>query len=321
MNIEENTYDEQFEDPGKGQTYASKTLGKKKPTTYAEATGSKHNTNDPFEHTFDRNTSSLLGINTDYGKDSLDKSLHWSEDINKNDVQGSLNEHRAQEQSTPEQVVKGLDRTIVKAGTELAKTASYLGGAVVGIGENLADLATGEDNHNFLDTTFNNFAVKALDNLNSKINDEWLPVYVKKSVQDGDVIDKMKSTAFWATDGADGLGYMLSAMAPGAAFKALGLSEGLLGMTAKNLTRLGYADDLGQTVSKLAKLGFTAENVNEMGITAANVFFEAGAESKGVSESVLSLATERITIPKKGGAESLNAGVSAGILCALLLPC
>ncbi len=46
-----------------------------------------------------------------------------------------------------------------------------------------------------------------------------------------------------------------------------------------------------------------------------------GNESKGISESVLKMATNKVTIPGKGGAESLNAAVSAGILCALLLPC
>jgi RNA methyltransferase, TrmH family len=45
-----------------------------------------------------------------------------------------------------------------------------------------------------------------------------------------------------------------------------------------------------------------------------------GNESKGISEAVAALATQQVTIPRKGGAESLNAGVSAGILCALLLP-
>lgn len=45
-----------------------------------------------------------------------------------------------------------------------------------------------------------------------------------------------------------------------------------------------------------------------------------GNESKGVSAAVGALATKKVTIPRKGGAESLNAGVSAGILCALLLP-
>ena len=46
-----------------------------------------------------------------------------------------------------------------------------------------------------------------------------------------------------------------------------------------------------------------------------------GNESKGVSAEVLKMATKVITIPGKGNAESLNAGVAAGILCALLLPC
>ncbi|GAA4470523.1 RNA methyltransferase [Nemorincola caseinilytica] len=45
-----------------------------------------------------------------------------------------------------------------------------------------------------------------------------------------------------------------------------------------------------------------------------------GNESKGISPQVMALATHWVTIPRTGGAESLNAAVSAGILCALLLP-
>lgn len=44
-----------------------------------------------------------------------------------------------------------------------------------------------------------------------------------------------------------------------------------------------------------------------------------GNESKGISEEIAKYATQKIMIPRKGGAESLNAGVSTGILCALLL--
>lgn len=44
-----------------------------------------------------------------------------------------------------------------------------------------------------------------------------------------------------------------------------------------------------------------------------------GNESKGISEVLQQLAQHKVTIPRYGGAESLNAGVSAGILCALLL--
>jgi len=39
-----------------------------------------------------------------------------------------------------------------------------------------------------------------------------------------------------------------------------------------------------------------------------------GNESKGISKEIMNLATNKITIPKKGKAESLNAGVAAGVV-------
>ena len=39
-----------------------------------------------------------------------------------------------------------------------------------------------------------------------------------------------------------------------------------------------------------------------------------GNESKGISDELLPYANERITIPKKGKAESLNAAVATGII-------
>ncbi len=45
-----------------------------------------------------------------------------------------------------------------------------------------------------------------------------------------------------------------------------------------------------------------------------------GNESKGLSAELLRFATEEVTIRRRGGAESLNAAVSAGILLATLLP-
>ena len=44
-----------------------------------------------------------------------------------------------------------------------------------------------------------------------------------------------------------------------------------------------------------------------------------GNESKGISDNLLSLAHERITISKKGKAESLNAAVATGIILSHLL--
>lgn len=44
-----------------------------------------------------------------------------------------------------------------------------------------------------------------------------------------------------------------------------------------------------------------------------------GNEAKGIQASIIKKATYNVTIPRIGGAESLNAGVSTGILCALLV--
>jgi len=47
-------------------------------------------------------------------------------------------------------------------------------------------------------------------------------------------------------------------------------------------------------------------------------FILIGNESKGVHEDILKLATHKITIPKYGHAESLNAAVASGIILAQL---
>jgi TrmH family RNA methyltransferase len=44
-----------------------------------------------------------------------------------------------------------------------------------------------------------------------------------------------------------------------------------------------------------------------------------GNEGKGVSEAVMKLATQFVTIPKAGGAESLNASVATGVILSHLL--
>ena len=44
-----------------------------------------------------------------------------------------------------------------------------------------------------------------------------------------------------------------------------------------------------------------------------------GNESKGVSDGLIDLADEKITIAKKGKAESLNAAVATGIILSQLV--
>jgi TrmH family RNA methyltransferase len=43
-----------------------------------------------------------------------------------------------------------------------------------------------------------------------------------------------------------------------------------------------------------------------------------GSEGRGLSSAVAARVTQRVTIPRLGRAESLNAAVAAGIVCAHL---
>ncbi|WP_281227598.1 hypothetical protein [Flavobacterium aquiphilum] len=49
---------------------------------------------DPTSTMSGRNTSGVLGVNTDYGDSKYDKDINWDADIDENDIQGSLNKYR-----------------------------------------------------------------------------------------------------------------------------------------------------------------------------------------------------------------------------------
>lgn len=83
-----------------------------------------------------------------------------------------------------------------------------------------------------------------------------------------------------------------------------------------------YAGDLNATLAAAPIPVFAAalegENIYSVTKPSAGVII-IGNEAHGISAPILALANHKITIPRIGGAESLNAGVSAGIICALLL--
>lgn len=43
---------------------------------------------------FSRNTSGVLGVNTDYGESKYDKDINWNADIDENDISGSIKKYR-----------------------------------------------------------------------------------------------------------------------------------------------------------------------------------------------------------------------------------
>ncbi|HEU4470015.1 MAG TPA: RNA methyltransferase [Flavisolibacter sp.] len=92
--------------------------------------------------------------------------------------------------------------------------------------------------------------------------------------------------------------------------------------TMASIARVSVFEDDGHWLSKQSLPIYAAslEGRSLYGVerTAAGILV-IGNESKGISKPVLDLATERITIPGRGEAESLNAAVAAGIILSHLL--
>jgi len=59
-------------------------------------------------------------------------------------------------------------------------------------------------------------------------------------------------------------------------------------------------------------------SIKELGVVKEG-FIVIGNESRGISPELLDYATQRITIPRRGGAESLNAAVATGIILSHLV--
>ncbi len=174
--------------------------------------------------------------------------------------EGDVNEQFAQRQGWGLKASAGIARTLTKAGIEISK----MPGVVIGLGA-----APFAEEGKGWETFTNNSWIKSLNELNEQINKDYLPVYVRKAVEEGDLWTNLTSTDFWATEGADGAGYILSMFAPGAAIKGLNIGS--------KLTKLASMSDKVTKAQKI--LGLTPQVIDEFAITAANTIFEASAEA------------------------------------------
>lgn len=195
-----------------------------------------------------------------------------------------FNEIRADRQSTLDHLGIGAVRTVAKATAEVLK----LPGVIGGIGIMAADGLTGgnliAENEGF-ETAFNNQWIKYFDSLNENVK-EALPVYTKEAVKNGEFVDKVFSSAFWAEDGADGAGFMLGALAPGGLFKYFGGASKLFGTSIKaaKLAKYGEGIEAGRKAIKAA--GVAIDKIDNVMIPAFNTVAESGAEAKGVMDDM-----------------------------------
>lgn len=187
------------------------------------------------------------------------------------------NELRASNQSGSEQLLKGVGRATTKALTEIAKLPGVVGGIIT------APFA--EEGEGY-DTAFNNSWIKALDQVQEKINTDLFPVYTAKAVKEGNLWDNISSTSFWATDGADGLGFIIAMMAPGAAFEYAGLGSKLIQGLSKTSKYAGMVEKTEAGVNTLKYMGITGKNIDSGLAVMGNTIFEAGAEAKSVGDNL-----------------------------------
>jgi len=259
-----NPYDEQFIDPPVKKSFAER----------SGITPSKSN----MSRVYGATSTSLLGINTGYGESKYDKGLNWYTDIDRSDVRNSLNDYRSEQQSGLTQLGAGLGRAGLKAAAEIAKLPGVIGGVAMS--------AFAQEGEGY-DTAFNNAWIKTIDSIEGSIKEEALPVYVKKSIQEGSLIDNITSTGFWATEGADGLGFMLGMMAPGAAINKLGMGAKLLSNARKVAQFAGMAEKTEAAVSLLKQAGMTGKAIDVATGAVVNTITESGAEAAGVGNDLM----------------------------------
>lgn len=177
-----------------------------------------------------------------------------------------VNEMRAQRQPWLDKVGAGLARVGNKIVTEVAKMPGVIGGVLA---------APASDNP--WETAFNNSWIKTIEDWSQHINNEALPVYVKKSVAEGNLWDNISSVDFWATEGADGIGFIASMFVPGLALSKIGAGSKIVKGLSKAGQRVLGSNE--KALDLMKQLGITSNNVDVFNATMANTLFEAGAES------------------------------------------
>ena len=164
-----------------------------------------------------------------------------------------VEERRAQAQGNFNKVMKTVPRIATKIVSEVAKIPGEIYG--------LAEWARTDFDPAQFEESLNNVWIDSIDKAYNKTNDELFAVHKRKVIEQGGFLRQVVSPEFWATEGADGVGFLVSMFAPGIAVKALGvgskISKGLM-KTAK-IIKPGTAMRIGSNIDD-----FTAAGINTL---------------------------------------------------------
>lgn len=173
----------------------------------------------------------------------------------------TLDETRAQNQSTTERWLRAVPRLVSKVGIEVAKTPGYL----YALGEAGLTEST-------LAESMNNAWLDGLDKADQSVKDQFA-IYTPKAVKEGNLWDNISSASFWTNEGVDGAGFLIAMMAPGAALKGIGLAAKATSIAGK----------LGAGSARAANIGSKIELGTA---TLMNTTLESMAEAKGAVDQL-----------------------------------
>ena len=183
-------------------------------------------------------------------------------------------ETRAQNQSKVEKIGMGASRIAGKVVVEVGKMPGYVGGT-------FDWAASGMDKEDIGKMADNGYT-QWFDKLDENIKENLLTVYTRKEVENGGLWRQVASPEFWATDAADGIGFLLSFLVPGAALKSVGIA-GKLARAGVAANELRAGTNVGRAISLAGKYSKQIENG---AIVAANTLFESAAETGEVVKSL-----------------------------------
>jgi len=185
-------------------------------------------------------------------------------------------EMQAQRQGNWETARRGVGRALGEFAINVAETPGVIIGGIAG-------LATWDSSK-----MTENFWVKMTDAAKAELQEE-LPIYQKKAVTQGGVMDHMLSGAWWASEGASGVAFMGAALIPGLGLAKLPKALSITGKFArwgksgqKVLRQLDkVAIKTGMVGAGATEAGAAAkQGINLFNATLANTVFEAGVEAR-----------------------------------------
>ena len=178
---------------------------------------------------------------------------------------------------------KGIANLALTTGTEIAKIPTYIPGILFGGYE----AATGGS---FWDGLTNNIFTGGLDNMKEYLNENQLKIHVAKEIENGNILQKLGSGAWWATSGADFAGFTLSMFAPGAFMKAINIGGKIAkiantaklaeGTMAARMSKILGASAVNSDIGKIMQIGKKSiQNLNSNSSIIANTVIEGIAEA------------------------------------------